>query len=110
MFAVTTNRSSSGGAKIYGSDRGEHDRGGALPNADTDPSLVGKQFGGTNATPSDLDAITVAHVKKVLSAVPRELARMAKPFASDPVAAICEPALRPLFVSTLETTVRGLVR
>ena len=83
---------------------------GSLPNADTDPSIIGKQFGGTGATPHDLEAITAAHVKKVLGAVPRELTNVARTFAGDPVAAICDAAKRHVFVSTLETIVRTRAR
>ena len=84
---------------------------GALPNADTDPSIVGKQFGGTAATSADLEAITAAHVKKVLGSVPRELMTVAKMFAGDRVAAICDPTKeRDVFVSTVATTVRSLAR
>jgi len=84
---------------------------GALPNADTDPSVIGKQFGGTTATPADLEAITSAHVKKVLNAVPRQLASAARTFAGDRLAAICDPAgLRDVFVSALEAIVRGRSR
>jgi hypothetical protein len=82
---------------------------GALPNADTDPSIIGKQFGGTSATPPGLEAITAAHVKKVLGAVPRELTNVARTFASDPVAAICA-AKQHIFVSILESIVRTRAR
>jgi hypothetical protein len=84
---------------------------GQLPNADTDPSIVGKQFGGASATPADHQATTAAHVKKVMSGLPRDLAKVAKIFVGDPAAAICDPArLQDTFVSTLETTVRGLAQ
>jgi len=84
---------------------------GALPNADKDPSIVGEQFGGTSATPADLEAITAAHVKRVMGALPRELMLVAKAFARDPVAPICDPAgLRDSFVALLGSTARGLAR
>jgi hypothetical protein len=84
---------------------------GSLLNAETDPSIVGKQFGGTSVTPAELETITAAHVKKVLSGLPRELTSVAKTFATDRAAAICDPArLQGSFVSTLEATVRGLAR
>jgi hypothetical protein len=82
---------------------------GNLPNADTDPSIVGEQFGGSSATPADLKAITAAHVTKVMRGLPRELTNAAKTFASDRAADICDAAKeRDRFVSLLEATVRRL--
>jgi Domain of unknown function (DUF4157) len=80
-----------------------------LPNAGTDGSIVGEQFGGTKATPKQLEATTAAHVKKVMSGLGRELTNVKRTYAGDPVAAICD-AQQAAFVATLETIVRAKAR
>jgi hypothetical protein len=84
---------------------------GKLPDADMDPSIVGQQFGGTSSTPAEREAITAAHVKKVVGGLRREMRGDAKKFASDSAAAICDPTQQQdIFIATLEATVRALAR
>jgi hypothetical protein len=65
---------------------------GSLPNAGSDGSIVGEQFGGVASTPAERDAITTVHVKKVLARSRGLMPSRYKRYAGDPAHAITDPA------------------